>query len=65
MALVRVQREREPKFVSQNCWSSFIGSFLFSNKNVGLLLLDQTVAFFYFLVKGQTVALYLLFCHVG
>lgn len=51
--------------MSQNCWSSFIGSFLFSNKNVGHLLLDQTVAFFFFLVKGQTVALYLLFCHVG
>lgn len=37
--------------MSQNCWSSFIGSFLFSNKNVGLLLLDQTVAFFYFWLK--------------
>lgn len=37
--------------MSQNCWSSFIGSFLFSNKNVGLLLLDQTVAFFFFWLK--------------
>ena len=40
----------------------FIGSFLYSNQNVGFLQKKKNVGL---LLLGQTVALYLLFCHVG